>query len=421
MDGLTRSSIRLSRGDTAYVVGIVSGAHFLSHVYLLAYPPLFPLIGAEFDLTTTQLGLLVTAIYLPTLVLQLPLGELVDRIGAKRILAAGLVVTSLGVSLSGLATSYWTLLALAFVSGIGQSVFHPADYALLESVTDSTNQGSAFGLHTFGGFAGFAAAPIVTGTIGVRVGWQAALLVVGSLGFVYAAIVLLTTESVYRRQIRDSSPDAGVAVSGAAADVKKTVTDLLGLFRSELLVVFSFYLVSMMAIVAFQSFTTVFAVESLEFAESTANNVLTAYLVGTAVGVVAGGPLADRVPFQPVIVASFTVAAVGVWFAVGMASDAGFVLAASIFGVVGLATGLALPARDKLANSFAAAGSTGKSFGFFFTGLSLGAVISPVLIGAIIDARSVVAALLVAGGFLVVAASIVVAVRLLELPRTNAG
>lgn len=421
-----RETGRFQRDGTVYVVGTVSVAHFLSHVYLLAYPPLFPLLGAEFGLTTAQLGLLVTAIYLPTLFLQIPLGELVDRVGAKRVLVAGLAVTSLGVTLSGLATTYWTLFAFAFLSGIGQSVFHPADYALLESVTTADNQGTAFGIHTFGGFAGFAAAPVLLGGIGIRYGWETALLTVGSLGFVYAAVVFLTAAGVYRRQINEPAANGAVdsggrdaSDSGGRDDGRELVATLSQLLRSRLVVVFAFYLLSMMAIVALQSFTTLFAVEALGFGDSSANTVLTAFLVGTAVGVIVGGPLVDRLPFQPIIVGAFVSAAAGILVATVVAPTASFVATVALFTCIGLAIGLALPSRDTFATTVAEAGSTGKSFGFFFTGLSLGAVISPALLGALIDARSVIAAFLAVVVILLVAASVIVAMSFVD--RTQAS
>ncbi|WP_175459745.1 MFS transporter [Natronorubrum sediminis] len=433
---------RFRRDETAYIVGAISGAHFLSHIYLLAFPPLFPLLGAEFDLTTGELGLLVTAIYIPTLVLQIPLGELVDRIGAKRILVGGLVVTSLGITLAGAATSYWMLLAFALLSGVGQSVFHPADYAFLESVTTESNQGKAFSLHTFGGFAGFAAAPVLLGGIGIRYDWQLALFVAGSLGFLYAAVLAVTAAPVYRRQIHTRETNGGRDDGGIASeletdnpiDERTTESDssepsttesttpgstlrqtAAQLLQPRLLVVFVFYLLSMMAIVALQSFTTVFAVDSLGFDDASANNVLTAYLVGTAVGVIAGGPLADRVPFQPVLVGAFAVAAVGTVAAVAVAPNMTFVVAAVLFAFVGAAIGIALPSRDTFATTMAEAGSTGKSFGFFFTGLSLGAVLSPAVLGALIDVTSVLVAFLVVAGILLVAASVIVVVSVLGL------
>ena len=479
------------RGDTPYVVGVVSGGHFLSHLYLLAYPPLFPLLAREFEVTTAQLGLLVTAIYVPTLLLQLPLGEVVDRIGAKRVLVAGLVATSVGITLSGLATAYWTLLVLAFVSGVGQSVFHPANYALLDAVTATDQEGMAFSVHTFGGYAGFAAAPLVIGGIGVTVGWRTALLVGGSLGFGYAALVALTTRPVYRQSLVPGAVDgsttgdgsagidssaagngsagidgsttddgsAGIDESGdvdrlaaagssevddepdvagssetpdrpepgtddLAASVARTVREMASYVRrGDMVLVFSFYLLSMMALVGLQSFTTVLAVDGFGLAESTANNILTVHLACTALGVILGGPVADHFPFRTVIVTMFVLAALGVWGIVlsaggivGIGTSDGVVLAGTVaapglfalFAVVGLLFGLALPSRDKFGNAVADPNAVGKSFGFYFTGLSLGAVVSPAVLGAVIDLWSAATAFLIVGCFLVAASAVVV-------------
>ena len=394
-----------TRGDPAFVVGIISSGHFLSHVYLLAYPPLFPILGAEFDVSTTQLGLLVTAIYVPTLLFQVPLGDIVDRIGAKRVLTAGMVVTALGITLSGLAPAYGFLLACAFVSGIGQSVFHPANYAFLETVTEDGTEGKAFSAHTFGGFAGFAAAPVIIGTLGIMYSWQFALLTVGSIGFLFAAFLYTTTEPVHYNTIQiEPSPGSD---SSFTLRVSETLTAIRAFLDRDLVLVFMFYLVSMMAIVGLQSFTTVLGVSTFGFTESAANTVLTAYLVATAIGVIAGGPLADFFPVERVILGLFTVAASGVGIIVATAPAPGFLAVIFVFAIVGGLMGAALPSRDKLANSFADPTATGKSFGFFFTGLSLGAVIAPVIIGSVIDAVSAAAAFGIIAGFLLGAAAVV--------------
>ncbi|WP_418280259.1 MFS transporter [Halorubrum sp. DTA98] len=388
------------RGSASFVVGIVSIAHFLSHVFLLAYPPLFPLLATEFGVSTTRLGLLVTAIYVPQLLLQVPLGEVVDRIGAKWVLVAGLLLTSLSIGGSGLSTSYWMLLGFAFASGIGQSVFHPADYALLEAVTTPDNEGTGFSVHTFGGYAGFAAAPLGIGTVGIAYGWQTALVAAGAIGVLTAVGIAATTEPVHARRVEPSADgDAGGTIRQMAAFVK----------RADLLLVFAFYLVSMMALVGLQSFTTVLAVNGFGFTESTANTLLTVHLASTAVGVVAGGPLADRTSFRWIVVGTFVLSAVGVGFLVVAVPGGSLTVAVALVALIGLLFGLALPSRDKFANSVADPEAVGKSFGFFFTGLSLGAVISPVLLGAVIDAWSVSAAFVLVGGLLVAAASVVVA------------
>lgn len=396
------------RSDATVVVGVVSVAHFLSHVFLLAYPPLFPLLATEFDVSTAQLGLLVTAIYVPQLLLQLPLGEVVDRVGAKWVLVSGLAVTSLSIGGSGLSTSYWMLLAFAFVSGVGQSVFHPADYALLETVTTTDNEGLGFSAHTFGGYAGFAAAPLAIGSVGIALGWQTALVGAGIVGVLAALGVALTIESVHARRIEPNADDAD-------GSTLRQMVAFVG--RTDLMLVFVFYLVSMMALVGLQSFTTVLAVDGYGFTESTANTLLTVHLACTAVGVVAGGPVADRASFRWIVIGAFVLSAVGVGAIVLAVSSASIAVALVLFGLVGLLFGLALPSRDKFANSVADPGAVGKSFGFFFTGLSLGAVVSPVLLGAIIDARSASAAFVAVSVLLVVAASVVVVA--VYTPRTE--
>lgn len=387
------------RSDTTFVVGVVSIAHFLSHVFLLAYPPLFPLLATEFDVSTTQLGLLVTAIYGPQLLLQLPLGEVVDRVGAKWVLVSGLLLTSLSIGGSGLSTSYRMLLGFAFASGIGQSVFHPADYALLETVTTSDNEGMGFSAHTFGGYAGFAAAPLGIGTIGIVLDWHVALVGAGAVGVLAALGIGLTTESVHARHVETGTVESDQSTLRQMATFVKEV---------DLVLVFVFYLVSMMALVGLQSFTTVLAVDAFGFTESTANTVLTVHLTCTAVGVIAGGPLADRTSFRWVMVGMFVLAAIGVGILVLVGSSTNVFRALVLFALIGLLFGLALPSRDKFANDVADPEAVGKSFGFFFTGVSLGAVVSPALLGTIIDIWSAPAAFVVVSILLVVAASVVV-------------
>lgn len=393
------------RGGATFVTGVVSGAHFLSHVFLLSFPPLFPLLGREFGLSTTQLGALVTAIYVPTLLFQLPLGDLVDRLGARRILVAGMATTAGGITIAGFATSYPLLLASAFVSGIGQSVFHPADYALLGTVTDESNEGLAFSVHTFGGFVGFATAPLVVGGIALAHGWGVALVVVGVVGFAYAGLVHLTVEAVHTRTT-DAGETDGPAL-GTVESVRRTVRSVMRFARRrEMLLVSCFYLLFMMAIVGLQSFTTILAVETFGFAESTANALLTIHLAASALGVVAGGVLADRLPFLEVIIGVLLLAMVAVW-ALAVVPTPSLILVAVLLAVIGWLIGLALPARDKFGNAVADPTAVGKSFGVYFTGLSLGAVLSPILVGTAFDYLTSRGAFLFVGGFLGAAVGIV--------------
>src|SRR5215468_11958860 len=90
----------------------------------------------------------------------------------------------------GFAADYWQLVVLALLSGIGNSVFHPADYAILSGSIDPARLGRSFAFHTFTGNIGFAAAPPVTAALMLLLGWRGALILVGLLGIPVAATII---------------------------------------------------------------------------------------------------------------------------------------------------------------------------------------------------------------------------------------
>jgi len=73
------------------VVGLVSAAHFVSHVYILVLPPLFPFVRAEFSVSYTELGVAIAIFNILTAILQTPAGFLVDRTSARAVLVGGLI------------------------------------------------------------------------------------------------------------------------------------------------------------------------------------------------------------------------------------------------------------------------------------------------------------------------------------------
>src|SRR5690348_640986 len=115
------------------VVGLISAGHFMSHFYFMALPPLFPFLRDAFGVSYTELGATLAAIYATATVTQIPVGFMVDRFGARAILTFGLVMMSLGFALMGLAPTFWVLVPLGVLAATGNSVFHPCDYAILNS------------------------------------------------------------------------------------------------------------------------------------------------------------------------------------------------------------------------------------------------------------------------------------------------
>jgi MFS family permease len=174
---------------------LIGTGHFLSHFYVLSLPPLFLAWQKTFGVTYAELGLTVALMSGTTAVLQTPVGFLVDRLGARRFLVGGTLLMTLSIAAMGLAASFWQMLVLAVLSGIGNSVIHPVDYAIITGSIDKTKLGRSFAIHTFNGNLGFAAAPPVMAALLLVMPWRAAMMLIGVVGIPLVATILLKAGS----------------------------------------------------------------------------------------------------------------------------------------------------------------------------------------------------------------------------------
>src|SRR5215470_3945449 len=131
---------------------LISVAHWVSHFHLLVLPMLFPFLKAQLGVGYIELGFAMTVFGVVSGLTQTPLGYVVDHIGARVILLLGLAIGGLALIMLGLHLSYPWLIASAVLLGIANSVYHPADYAILSEHMDPARMGRAFSIHTFAGF-----------------------------------------------------------------------------------------------------------------------------------------------------------------------------------------------------------------------------------------------------------------------------
>ena len=367
-------------------LGLVSLAHTYSHVSILALPPVFVFLRAAFGLSGTELGLLATLVSAGMLA-QIPLGEAVDRVGAKWPLVTGQAVTAVGICLTAVAPSYPWLLIGATVIGLGQAPIHPANYALVATVAPAETLGRSFSVHTFGGYLGFAVGPLLIGAAAVTVGWRVGLAILGVIGLGYALVLAGWLSPLYRRTIDDRSESA---------------TDAAPAYTAAIAVLGVFFIAIAGAEKAVQTFTPLFVVDGLAAAVTTGSNALAAFFTATAVTVLIGGVLADRrdprwnIALATAITAATLVATLR-W------APAGAVTILAAFAVAGGGFGLMFASRDRLVAGLSADGAVGRSFGFVFTADSVGGVVAPVALGVVIDVFSIDTALAMTAAMFVLA------------------
>src|SRR6516162_1626282 len=204
-------------GRDARVNLLLGSGHFLSHFYQLCLPPLFIAWQQAFDVSFAQLGLVMALMSATAAVMQTPMGFLVDRYGARPFLVGGTLLMTLSMAAMGFTTAYWQIVVLALLSGVGNSVFHPADYAILSGSIDPARLGRSFAFHTFTGNIGFAAAPPATAALMLLLGWRGALIFVGLLGIPVAATIVwqsrILIDQARRPQSRTAEHGAGLLLS----------------------------------------------------------------------------------------------------------------------------------------------------------------------------------------------------------------
>jgi MFS transporter, FSR family, fosmidomycin resistance protein len=372
-------------GPEARVNTLISCGHFLSHYYSLCLPPLFIAWQHAFGVSYAELGLAMALMSGTAAIVQAPIGFLVDRYGARRFLVGGTLLMTSSVAAMSLATAYWQIALLAMLSGLGNSVFHPADYAILSGSIDRARIGRAFALHTFVGQVGFAVAPPLTASLMLLFGWRGALALVGLLGLPVVLAILWQSRILVeqKREVRH----AGAGLVG----------DLHQLFSRSILSFFGFFMVSAMAGAAVQSWLITILHRTHGVTLGAASSALTGYMTGMMLGVLLGGWVAERSDRHLGFVVAMTMIGAAVLLWVNIVAMPELVTIAVMFAG-GLAVGARNTPRDVMVKDAAAPGQIGKVFGFVSAGMMLGSAIMPVPYGMLIDAGRPELVLVVAAG-----------------------
>ena len=382
-------------------MGLVGLAHASSHFFHLVLPPLFPILKQEFDVSYAQLGLLPGLFFAASGVMQIISGFLVDQFGARRVLLAGLVLLSIGMLLCGLVSEFWMLIPLAVVGGIGNSVFHPADLAILTDKISRPRLGRAYGIHALSGNIGWAAAPVFIMTVVQFSDWRTALVLAGCVGFAVLLVLLLSgTELVESARHAASTRRPEVT---AGENVRM-------LLSPTVVSCFLYFTFLSTALIGIQTFGVTAMVQIYSVPLTLATTGLTLFLVASGVGVVCGGFAADWTDRHDVItMLGMTLGAI-IFFVIGSSSISSSMLIPALI-IAGFVAGTTTPSRDMLVRKVTPEGASGRVFGFVYSGLDLGSCLIPLILGWVLDYGSAPVVFYIIGSMLLVTVLTVVNVR----------
>jgi len=392
-----------SRAPHTRIVGAVSAAHFVSHYYILLLAPLLPFVRAEYHVSYTEIGFAFAAFNVVSAALQTPAGFLVDWLGARILLIGGLAVGATAFIIVGLVDSYWVMVAMFALAGVGNTVYHPADYALLSHHVPSDRIGQAFSVHTFAGMLGSAVAPASLLMMQSLWGWRGAFVGAGILGFAVAAVLLAMREY----------PEVKTVHASREADAPAAVGWRLLLSAPILLNLIFFVLLAMMS-GGLYNYSVVAFGALYGTAVTTANVALTGNLLLSAIGVLIGGMLVGRTTRHG-LVAMLGLAGIALFVALVAQFDLGSLALIAAMSAAGFCSGVIMPSRDMIVREVTPPGSFGKVFGFVTTGFNIGGIISPLIFGAIMDHGSPKLVFLLVAAF-----SLIATVTVVTRPRRAA-
>ena len=377
-------------------VGLVSLGHGINHYLILLLPPLFPVWTSEFGVNYAELGALMAIGGVVAMVMQMPVGVLCDRVPARYVLVAGMVLLGLSVLGMGFATTYWQLAVLMIANALGNTVFHPANYSILSATVPPRWLGRAFSVHTFAGHVGFAVAPAVIGLALIYWDWRSAMIVSGAIGVAMGLFYL-----VNGRDLKDER-EAGHVKPREDGKKPSVFSGLSLLLSAPMVMCFLFFLMISIAHIGFDSFLPAALYEHHGTPLATANFALSIFFAASAVGILIGGQVADHTHHHGAV-ASFCFGIAAVLVILVVEIDAGTVGLLILVGAVGLTTGIVPPSRDLIVRRVTPAGETGKVFAFMTVAMEAAYVTAPPAFGWVLDTFGAVTMFWLTGGLFLVA------------------
>ncbi len=369
----------------ALVISLVGLAHGISHFFHMILAPLFPWLKEAFALSYAELGLLMSAFFVVSGIGQALAGFVVDKIGARAVLFFGIACLALSALALALAPNYLVLMLGSMLAGLGNSVFHPADYTILNKRVTTQRLSHAFSVHGISGNLGWAAAPVFLVTIANLSNWRIALFAASILPIIVLAILFVYRDALFtgnRQETTQTMPQVKPQTQITHED--QSLFHFLSL--PAVWMCFLFFFMISLGLGGIQSFSPTALREIYGTSLAWATAGYTAYMLTSAVGMVWGGFIAAKTTdHDKTITVAFSFSAfIALLLASGWVSAS---MAVVLMGAVGLGAGIAGPSRDLLIRAASPKNATGRVYGVVYSGLDIGLAFSPALFGAIMDAH----------------------------------
>jgi FSR family fosmidomycin resistance protein-like MFS transporter len=357
----------------ATTIGLVGLAHAISHFMQMLLVPLFPVFRQEFDLSYSQIGFLVSVLYMISSLGQASSGFAVDRLGARPVLFTSFVLFIAAAITAANATGYSSLIVVMVLVGIANSPFHPVDFTIMNQRVSSGRLGYAFSVHGVTGNLGWALAPVFFVGITALSSWRTA--------YYCAALLLLCVFSIlfwYRHLLQTQTAQPQHLNQSSASD-------FAFLKLSAVWWCFGFFMFSTMTLAVVQSYSISILQKLHDVSLYAANATLTAYMLCAAVGMMIGGWVAAKFPDKSDRVVARAMTAAAAILVLAASGVLGATGTCALIAITGFAIGIGGPSRDMMIKKATPVGATGRVYGLVYSGMDVGFAIAPAVFGMFMD------------------------------------
>jgi MFS transporter, FSR family, fosmidomycin resistance protein len=385
------------------VISLIGVAHGSSHYYQLAFVTMLLILRDRVGLSFEQVGILGALFYAVSGFGQTASGFAVDRFGARPILAGGLLALGCAMGCMAVAHSFVQFAAIAILGGLGNSVFHPADFALLNASIDPKKIGRAFSIHGLGGSLGWAGGPAMY-FLDSAVGDRSAALLGAIPGLVLAGLVFAHRTDLVDHRIK----------ARASRTAQPSPWSLF--LQPAILLCLAFFALVAANTVGIQQFAVPAFRSMFGVSQDYAALCLIVFVLGSASGMLLGGWLADRMRHHERVAATGLLVAAAFTLPIAMQSVSPFVLPFLLYGA-GFAGGTTNPSRDMIVRQATPPGASGKVYGFVYSGLDIGSFLAPLVFGQVMNAGLPTAMFWITIGLYLFNAALVTVIRQATAPR----
>jgi FSR family fosmidomycin resistance protein-like MFS transporter len=281
-------------------LALLIAGHFVTDINTGALPAFLPFIKESLDLSYTMTASIILIFNVTSSVIQPVFGYLSDRWSVRWLLPVGPLLASLGLGFVGLGPSYFWILLFAAVSGLGQASYHPEGFKTV-SFLGGRKKATIFSMFHFGGNLGFAVGPLLATLFFIHLGLRGSVLFIVP-GVIITGVFLL---------IPYWKTEAGPPVHPRAPSQKTRVGQKTHASMVLLILVVILRSATRLGLMTFVPF---YYINFLNRDPMVAGKYLSTFLFAGTVGILAGGPLADRYGYKKMVLLTLGLSSLFLYF-----------------------------------------------------------------------------------------------------------